>query len=55
MRAEDKNIVSMFDDLRRSTAVMTLALWHRNGLLSKQELSEFTAETQATIEAMCKY
>jgi len=48
----DAGIVEMFDDLKRSTAVFKLAAWHRHGLLSEDELKEFSDETQAIIRSI---
>jgi len=48
----DAGIGEMFDDLKRSTAVFKLAAWHRHGLLSEDELKEFSDETQAIIRSI---
>jgi hypothetical protein len=48
----DSEIAAMFDDLRRSNAVIKLAAWRRYGLLTESELNEFSAETQAGIKAI---
>lgn len=48
----DQEIVAMFDDLRRSTAIVKLAHWRKYGILSDDELSRFTTETQATIRSL---
>jgi len=53
--AEDKKIAEMFNDLKRSNAVIKLALWKRNGLLTESELGEFSPETRSTIEAICEF
>ncbi len=49
IQKEDDEISIMFDDLRRSNALMKLAAWRRNRLLSDQELAQFTAKTQYEI------
>lgn len=49
MRSEDDEIALMFDDVKRSNAVHKLTAWHRNGLMSDEDLKEFSAETQETI------
>jgi len=51
----DREIAKMFDNLRRSTAIMTLANWKHNGLLTTQELAEFSDQTQATIELITNH
>lgn len=53
--SEDKKIAEMFNDLKRSNAVLKLATWKRNGLLSEQEISEFTPKTRLTIETISNY
>lgn len=53
MRAEDKEISLMFDDLKRSTAIFKLAMWKRNGILSGEDFQKFTAETQKHIDSIC--
>jgi len=40
----------MFDDLKRSNAVMKLAIWKHNGLISDEKMAEFTNETQQSVE-----
>ena len=52
VRSGNAEISEMFDDLRRSNAVLKLAAWKRNGLLTETELSEFTEETQAGIKSI---
>ncbi len=46
---EDKEISIMFDDLKRSTAILKLASWKRNGLISDEKMSEFTDKTQQNV------
>ena len=40
----------MFDDLRRSTALLRLMLIRRHGLVTEEELSEFSPEAQHATE-----
>ena len=47
---ENEEISIMFDDLKRSTAILKLASWKRNGLISDERMSEFTDETQQSVE-----
>jgi len=53
MREEDKEISLMFDDLKRSTAVFKLAMWKKNGILSREDFDELTEETQRRIDSIC--
>lgn len=49
MEHEDTQISKMFDDLKRSTALFKLALWRANGVITEEELSQFTKETRDKI------
>ena len=51
VQAGDDDIAEMFNDLRRSNAVLKLAAWKRHGLLTQSELNEFSEETQSAILA----
>jgi hypothetical protein len=42
----DRELARMFDDPRRSTAVFSLMQMRRHGLLTEQEISQFSEETQ---------
>ena len=53
MKAEDKKIALMFDDLKRSTAIFKLSMWKRNGILSDDDFEEFTEETQQRVDSIC--
>jgi len=48
----DSDVAEMFNDLRRSNAVLKLAVWQRYGLLAERELNEFSEETKSTIVAI---
>ena len=50
MKEEDKDISLMFDDLKRSTAIFKLAMWKKNGILSKESFEELSKETQEHID-----
>ncbi len=54
LRHEDKDIAMMFDDLRRSNAIMKLASWKANNLLSDHDLESFTEETQHRLKVLEK-
>ena len=48
----DKEIQQTFDDLRRSTAILKLAIMLRLGLITKDELRRFSDETQDLLNRM---
>lgn len=50
VKSGDKKIEQLFDDLGRSNAILKLALWRKNGLLSDQEICEFSEETRESIK-----
>jgi hypothetical protein len=52
LRHEDKQIAIMFDDLKRSNALMKLSTWRTQDLLSDNDLNGFTEETQRRIEVL---
>lgn len=49
IRKEDDKIAAMFNDLRRSTALLKLASWKKNGVLSEEQLEQFSESTQESI------
>lgn len=52
LRHEDEDIAAMFDDLKRSNAMMKLASWKANNLLSDDDLQGFTEETRQRIRVI---
>jgi hypothetical protein len=52
LKKKDAEIASMFDDFKRSTALFKLAAWYRYGLVSENELTLFTEETQNMAKAI---
>src|SRR2546430_289516 len=48
----DEELARVFDDFRRSTAVMQLAIMRRMALLSDDELSVFSEQTQKTVRGV---
>ena len=48
----DKELARAFDDFRRSTAIMQLAIMRRMGLLSDSELSVFSEQTQQIVRGV---
>lgn len=49
LQEKDDSIASMFNDFKRSTAYYKLAAWHRQGLVSEDDLALFTEETQSIV------
>jgi hypothetical protein len=49
---KNEDMARAFDDFRRSTAVMQLGIMRRMGLLTDEELSVFSAETQARVRGI---
>ena len=52
IRERDKELAKVFDDFRRSTAVIQLGMMQRMKLLTDEELSVFSEQTRAHIEAV---
>lgn len=52
LKKEDASIGIMFDDLKRSTALLKLAAWCRHGLVSESDLALFSEETQNIVKAI---
>lgn len=50
LQERDHEMASAFNDSRRSTAMMQLAVIHSHQLLEPDEVSEFTASTRETLE-----
>ena len=49
LQERDEALARAFDDFRRSTALMQLAIMRRMGLLTDDELSVFSEQTQQTV------
>ena len=49
VRQATKQLAQAFDDKRRSTAVVQLAIIHSHGLITDDELSRFSSETREAI------
>lgn len=49
---KNKDMARAFDDFRRSTAVMQLGIMRRMELLTDEELSVFSPETQARVRGI---
>ena len=52
IKKEDYEISLMFDDMKRSNAFHKLTAWKRNAIISKEDFSKFTKETQQSIEVL---
>lgn len=52
VKRRDREMAQLFDDLRRSTALMQIALIQSRDLLTEEELSRFSKETQSFVEVM---
>jgi hypothetical protein len=50
IRERDKELASMFDDVRRSTAIIELLQIRRYGLLTDAEYQEFSEETRKIVD-----
>ena len=50
IQEKDKELVRIFDSLRRSTALIQLGLFRSHGLITEEELSGFSEELRARIE-----
>jgi hypothetical protein len=46
---KDRELGEIFNDFRRSTAIMQIALGARRGVITRAELERFSEETQAVI------
>jgi hypothetical protein len=52
LKTEDGEIALMFDEFKRSTAILKLVVWKRNSLISDAALAEFSEETQEAVRAL---
>lgn len=52
VQKRNSEMASAFDDFRRSTALMCLGLMRRQGLITSEEMSQFSHETQSITELM---
>ncbi len=52
IRDRDRQIANAFNDFRRSTAVMQLAIMRKMGLLTNEELNQFSEQTRNHVEAI---
>ncbi|MGL4577476.1 MAG: hypothetical protein ACRCVP_00955 [Shewanella xiamenensis] len=52
---EDNAIAEMFDDLKRSNAVVKIAALKHHGVLTDEQLALFSQETQDEVAHLCSY
>jgi hypothetical protein len=50
LQRRDKELADAFNDLRRSTAWLLLAVIRRRGLLTEEEFARFSPETQGAVQ-----
>ena len=55
LKSEDKDIAIMFDDLKRSNAILKLAIWKKYGIISDKEMKSFTEDTQERIRSFSNF
>jgi hypothetical protein len=54
LKKEDDAIVAMFDDYTRSNAVFKIAALKYHGVLTDQQLAQFSPATQALVARLCE-
>jgi hypothetical protein len=54
LQKQDKQLADMFDDLRRSTALLQLALMRSQDLLTDEEFARLSSEIRAKVEWFLK-
>ncbi|HVN70633.1 MAG TPA: hypothetical protein VMU10_01315 [Desulfomonilia bacterium] len=52
MRHEDKELSDMFDDLKRSNAILKLALMRRNSVIPDERFEEFSDKIKFLVDAI---
>jgi len=52
---EDGVIAEMFNDLKRSNAVFKIAALKHHGVLTDEQLAQFSQETQDEVARLCEY
>jgi hypothetical protein len=50
LRRRDKELAQAFNDLRRSTALLQLAILRARGLVTDEEFARFSPETRAVLQ-----
>jgi hypothetical protein len=49
---QDAELAALFNDWRRSTALITLMGWARSGILTEEELESFSARAKGTVREL---
>ncbi|GGW73812.1 hypothetical protein [Alishewanella tabrizica] len=52
---EDEAIAEMFNDLKRSNAVFKIAALKHYGVLTDEQLAQYSQETQEQVARLCEY
>lgn len=52
LKERDHTLADAFDDFRRSTAIFQLAIIHRHGLVTGEELGRFSTDTRELVTGM---
>jgi len=52
MKAADKNIARMFNNLKRSSAILQLAQWKLNDLITDRDLDSFSPDTLKSVNIL---
>ncbi|EHR39363.1 hypothetical protein AJE_17205 [Alishewanella jeotgali KCTC 22429] len=52
---EDEAIAEMFNDLKRSNAVFKIAALKHYGVLTDEQMAQFSQETQEQVARLCEY
>jgi hypothetical protein len=52
LELRDEELAEAFDDMRRSTAILRIAVIRRLGLFTDDEFAQFSAETRASVESI---
>lgn len=50
LQRRDKELAEAFNDMRRSTALLQLAILRSRGLVTDEEFARFSPETQAAVQ-----
>jgi len=54
IKKEDAAIAEMFDDLKRSDALFKIAALKHHGVLTDEQLAQFSEETQERVARICE-
>jgi hypothetical protein len=54
VRKQNRELADLFDDWRRSTALVTLMGWAKAGVITEEEFQSFAEETKESVRAFVK-